>query len=131
MGLDFQQEDEEDQQSQHSDSRDVGDVIDQLAKLTLEAEQKQEPETQEELIEQTLDETTTIEKVILEISEYYRQRVQVDEVGDPDESAIEESQVDAGESSETSLKKPASGRQELDTLQIPHRESVIVEIKRH
>ncbi len=65
-------------------------------------------------------------RLIFEISELCRQESEGDESRDQEQSTLEESQVDAGESSETSLKKPASRRQELETLQIPHTERVLL-----
>ncbi len=122
-GLEFL---EEEFPSQYSESSDVGKVIDQLAKLTLEGRKKAEPEDQGELIEQTLEETRTIERLIFELSELCRRESEGDESRDQEQSTAEESQVDAGESSETSLKKPVSRQRELETLQIPHTERVLL-----
>ncbi len=117
---------EEDFPSQYSESSDVGKVIDQFAKLTLEGRKKAEPENKSELIEQTLEETRTIERLIFELSELCRRESVGDESRDQEQSTVEESQVDAGETSATLLKKPVSRQQDLETLQIPHTERVLL-----
>ncbi len=109
--------------TQISESSDVGKVIEQLAKLTLEGKQKPEPEDQDNLIDQTLDETRDIEKLVFELSELLRQREEGEGGNGQEQSTTEESRLEPIESSETSLKKPVSSSRKPE---IPRAERVLL-----
>ncbi len=104
---------EEEFPTQRTESSDVGKVIDQLAKLTLEGQQKPEVTNEEELIDRTLDESRDIERLVFEISELLRLRDEGEDSRPQEQSTTEESQLEPRESSETSLKKPVSRQPEI------------------
>ncbi len=111
--LPVEEEEEEDEQSQHSEDQDVGDLRELLDKLTIGEEP--EPEDHAALIEQTLEESKNVDKVLEEISEY-RQRFVRSGVNDPEES-------DKSESSETAVKKPKA---EARGIALSHQERVLL-----
>ncbi len=110
----FVEEDEvEDLQSQHSEGQDVGDLRELLDKLIIGEEP--EPEDHEALIEQTLEESRNVDKVLEEISEY-RQRFVKSGIDDPEESV-------KSESSETAVKRPEA---EEKGIAVSHQERVLL-----
>ncbi len=107
------EDEEEDDQSQHSEGQDVGDLRELLGKLTIGDEP--EPEDHTAFIEQTLEESQNVDRVLGEISEY-RQRFVRSGVDDPED-------LDKSESSETAAKKSKAG---ASGIILSHEEKVLL-----
>ncbi len=106
-------DEEEENKSQYSEGQEVGDLRELIDKLTIGDEA--EPEDHTELINQTLEESKNVDKVLEEISEY-RQRFVKRGVDDPEESI-------KSVTSDTDLKKPGT---EEKGIVISHQERVLL-----